>query len=134
MSTRNHDFKRHRLSGCKSNSGYFVPNGTSNPTTLGGRGFTVTYQATGIWKVTFDGPYRSIVNLLAMPMGTTNPALCQCDSIVEGASNAASFFVRCFEQDPADQLLKASNGASRIFFSADFDDQGAHLWPHRRAA
>lgn len=126
MSQKEHLPKRHRMSGCKSNSGHFVPNGTSDPTTLVGRGFTVTYQATGIWKVTFDGPYRKVIKLLAMPMDTTNPALCQCSSIVEGASNAASFHVLLFEQDPADQLFKASNGAARIFFSADFDDQGAH--------
>jgi hypothetical protein len=130
MSTKNHEFKRHRLSGCKSNSGYFVPNGTSDPVTTGGRGFSVAYVTTGVWKVTFDGPYRKIVSIHTQPGNTANPALCQHDSIVEGASNAAAFNVRLFEQDPADQLFKAANhvagDAVRIYFSVDFDDQGAH--------
>lgn len=45
-------------------AGSFEPDGTNDPTSVRGEGFTVTRQSTGEYRVTFDQPYQQVVSMV----------------------------------------------------------------------
>ena len=65
MSQRTHGIEFHRLKGVKRQSGRFQTNGINNPSVIVGSGFTVARTGVGVFRVTFDGPYKTNLCTLA---------------------------------------------------------------------
>ena len=51
-------------SNCLDNGGMFVPNGSSDPTTVRGSFFTVTHVSTGVWRVTLSYPVQHFESIV----------------------------------------------------------------------
>jgi hypothetical protein len=136
MSTVAHDPKfAHRTFGVKCNSGRFKCNGTSDPTSVYGEGFTVTYSAVNQYLVTFDGAYRNLLAVHVSASGAATPPAVTAETIVDGVYDDASFKVAYLTQDAVsglydDDTLPVNGDAVWIHFSADFYDVGSDgLWP-----
>lgn len=131
MSQKTHGIEFHRLKGVKRQSGRFVTNGGANPTVVVGSGFTVTWLAAGTFRITFDGPYKTVLSAHTTAGYVANVAnQARVSSVVQGATSPASIIVLYSAQDPATFLFPDvdSTGVT-IHFSVDFLDIGAQLWP-----
>lgn len=130
MSQKTHGIEFHRLKGVKRQSGRFVTNGAANPTVVVGSGFTVTRIAVGTFRITFDGPYKTV--LAVNPTAGTAPVAnaVRPGSITQGATSLAQVELVYSAQDPATFLFPdADSTGVTIHFSVDFLDIGAQLWP-----
>jgi hypothetical protein len=95
-----------------------------------GSGFTVARIAVGTFRLTFDGPYKTVlaVNATAGTAAVANAI--RPGGITQGATSLAQVVLVYSAQDPATFLFPdADSTGVTIHFSVDFLDIGAQLWP-----
>lgn len=130
MSQRTHGIEFHRLKGVKRQSGRFQTNGINNPSVIVGSGFTVVRTGVGVFRVTFDGPYKTNLCTLASVGPGAAPNAVQVAATAIGPTVPAQITLSYFEQDAVTKDFAAADAAATwVNFSVDFLDIGAQLWP-----
>jgi hypothetical protein len=130
MSQKEHGNTQHRLKGVKLQSGGFICNGTSDPLTVYGAGFTATYSAVNQIKITFDGPYKTILSVTGGITDAAVPLQLSFDGLTDGPDDPASFLINIWSQDAITGIFTvgappAVGDEVRVSFMVEFLDLGA---------
>lgn len=125
MSNKTLDTPKTRGKGYVAISGSFAPNGSSAlvATSTYGAGFSVAYTSTGLYTITFEDTYKTLVSATA----TVQLASGDDKFLQFGAYNATAktLTIRCWDISDAAVADIAANANNRINFHVVFKNVAA---------